>query len=393
MTATSEDFDLTFNTMTAGAAASEKVRITSSGDIGIGTTSPNLYGTDQALTISSGSDTTANLEIQGNITGSNAAFGGLAFYNGSNLSAAIQAQRLVADNSGALTFFTADSGTPIERMVIDNEGDVGIGTYSAYNALHVVEDDASNAAVTTVVRIEHTTSGTPAAGIGTGLDFAVETAANNNKVGASITAITTDVTATSEDFDLTFNTMTAGAAANEKMRISSEGYVGIGNAAPDAALDVTGDIEYTGTITDVSDRRLKNNIAPLGKSLENIAKIDTYSFTMKDDEKGRTEFGVIAQELEKTFPELVHTANDKMGTKSVNYVGLIAPMIEATKELRAENADLKSSLDDLSQQVALLNKMAGNNVDKASMEGYLMLLLGLLGGIGIMFGFQRRKNG
>ena len=40
------------------------------------------------------------------------------------------------------------------------------------------------------------------------------------------------------------------------------------------------------------------------------------------------------EEIEKIFPELVKTAEDEMGTKSVNYVGLIAPMIEAgTKTL------------------------------------------------------------
>lgn len=169
--------------------------------------------------------------------------------------------------------------------------------------------------------------------------------------------------------------------------------MGIGQIpAAGVELDVLGDIEYSGTLTDVSDRRLKDNIKPLGQTLDRIAQIDTYSFTMKDDKKGRTEFGVMAQELEEIFPTLVHTAKDEMGTKSVNYVGLIAPMIEATKELRAENAALKSGLDDLSQQVALLNNMAGNNVGKASMVPYPMLLFSLLGGMGFMLLIQRKQQ-
>ena len=178
-------------------------------------------------------------------------------------------------------------------------------------------------------------------------------------------------------------------------------YVGVGTAAPDVMLDVTGDIEYTGTLTDVSDRRLKENIEPLstehGSLLNKIDQVKGYSFTMKDDEKHRTEYGVIAQELEEIFPDLVHTAKDEIGTKSVNYVGLIAPMIEATKELKAENDSLKEelasvnkSLEDISKQVALLNTAAGNNVGKASMLSYLWILLALMGGVGLSLIVQRK---
>ena len=173
----------------------------------------------------------------------------------------------------------------------------------------------------------------------------------------------------------------------------SNDLVGIGQVpATGVELDVLGDIEYTGTITDVSDRRLKENIAPLNKHgalIDKLQKIDTYSFTMKDDDEGKTEFGVMAQELEKIFPELVRTAEDEMGTKSVNYTGLIAPMIEATKELKTENDNLRAELDaiktaqaDLGKQVELLNKAAAQKVEKASMiplsQSWLYILLGML---------------
>jgi len=95
-------------------------------------------------------------------------------------------------------------------------------------------------------------------------------------------------------------------------------------------MDVAGSIEYTGTITDVSDRRLKKNIEPLVNSLERILDVEGVSFEMKDENLGRgVELGVIAQELEIIFPELVF--EDEKGFKSVNYIGLIAPMIEALK--------------------------------------------------------------
>lgn len=110
-------------------------------------------------------------------------------------------------------------------------------------------------------------------------------------------------------------------------------------------LTVTGDIDYTGVITDISDRNLKENITPLQNSLETIQGLQGYSFTMKGDESGEIEYGLIAQEVEPGFPHLVKTKDN--GTKSLNYIGLIAPMVEAIKELRAENKELKVRVEAL----------------------------------------------
>src|SRR3989338_677317 len=79
----------------------------------------------------------------------------------------------------------------------------------------VLADDASNTTVTYLQRLSHTTSGVPAAGIGTGLEFEAETSAANNEIGASLAAVVTDATLASEDFDLVFKNMAAGAAAAE----------------------------------------------------------------------------------------------------------------------------------------------------------------------------------
>lgn len=128
-------------------------------------------------------------------------------------------------------------------------------------------------------------------------------------------------------------------------------------------------ITYSGTLTDTSDRRLKTDIVSLsagGTLLDKVSSIDTYSFRMKSNSGGAREFGVMAQELEIIFPELVKTANDEMGTKSVNYIGLISPMIEATKELAAENKKLEKDVAELRGQVDfLINKVTAQNADKA----------------------------
>lgn len=72
--------------------------------------------------------------------------------------------------------------------------------------------------------------------------------------------------------------------------------------------------------------------------MSRLLKINTYSFRMKQPENAPKELGVMAQEVEQQFPELVKTANDQMGTKSVNYQGLIAPLIESVRLLQDEIA-------------------------------------------------------
>jgi hypothetical protein len=109
-------------------------------------------------------------------------------------------------------------------------GDTNIGITLASKGTGVVQALVETSATNTVIdvaQIEARSSGTPAAGIGSGLLFATETAAGNFEIGARIDAITTDVTSTSEDFDLSFKVMAGGAAAVEVMRIRSTGVVDV----------------------------------------------------------------------------------------------------------------------------------------------------------------------
>jgi hypothetical protein len=67
------------------------------------------------------------------------------------------------------------------------------------------------------------------------------------------------------------------------------------------------------------------------------------SYVMKDDPAQSTKIGVIAQELEQEYPELV--ATDKDGMKSVAYANLTAVLIEAIKDLKHENSALRSRIE------------------------------------------------
>jgi hypothetical protein len=107
---------------------------------------------------------------------------------------------------------TAANGSPDVGLFRDAAGE-----------LRLLGETALTNSVNPSLTLRHATSGTPAAGIGAALRFEVETAADNYEVGATIAAVTTDVTSTSEDFDLVFNTMLAGAAADERFRVPGTG--------------------------------------------------------------------------------------------------------------------------------------------------------------------------
>ncbi|MNS98427.1 hypothetical protein D3C72_1327930 [compost metagenome] len=91
---------------------------------------------------------------------------------------------------------------------------------------------------------------------------------------------------------------------------------------------MTGNIRATSFIS-TSDRRLKKNIETV-EGLEKVLKLRGVRFQWRTNDV--TELGTIAQEVEEVFPELVIT-NAKTGFKAVKYQGLIAPLIEATKEI------------------------------------------------------------
>jgi hypothetical protein len=84
----------------------------------------------------------------------------------------------------------------------------------------------------------------------------------------------------------------------------------------------------------VSDINLKKNLSPLNNALKKILSLRGVSFEWKDENMGKKrEMGVIAQEVEKVFPELVSTITDR---KLVSYDGLISALIEAIKEQQTQ---------------------------------------------------------
>lgn len=86
-------------------------------------------------------------------------------------------------------------------------------------------NDTNNTGITYPGAVVHNTTLTPGVGIGAGIDYKVETSADNTETGMRLETVTTDVTAGSEDFDFVVKLMQNGATASEKFRVASTGLV------------------------------------------------------------------------------------------------------------------------------------------------------------------------
>jgi len=97
-------------------------------------------------------------------------------------------------------------------------------------------------------------------------------------------------------------------------------------------------ITVTGTVTETSDIAFKSDIEPITNTLDKLQQITGYKYKL--DNASIDSMGVIAQDVEKVFPELVH--GDE-GSKTLQYSGLIGVLVEAVKDLSAKVAVLEAS--------------------------------------------------
>jgi len=105
-------------------------------------------------------------------------------------------------------------------------------------------------------------------------------------------------------------------------------------------MSAAGAATFNNDVTAFSDERLKSNIRTVPDALAKVTEMRGVHYVR--DATGKDSTGVIAQELQKVAPELVLTAEDEMGTLSVNYGNITGYLIEAIKELKAEIEELKA---------------------------------------------------
>jgi hypothetical protein len=102
------------------------------------------------------------------------------------------------------------------------------------------------------------------------------------------------------------------------------------------------DLLVLGSINNPSDKILKENIENIDSS--HLMKINPVSFQYKNDKNQKKHYGVIAQELEILYPELV--TNNATGFKTVNYIELIPLLLSQMKCMQEEIDNLKKQIND-----------------------------------------------
>jgi hypothetical protein len=135
-----------------------------------------------------------------------------------------------------------------------------------------------------------------------------------------------DDTSTDETFFPVFTQQTSGTITDSKVSTTKLTF------NPSTGTLTATDINST------SDINLKESIRPIENPLDKVLQINGVEFDWKDNQQ--SSMGVIAQEIEKVFPSLVKTAENK----SVNYNGLVGVLIEAVKEQQEQINTLKEEI-------------------------------------------------
>jgi hypothetical protein len=94
-----------------------------------------------------------------------------------------------------------------------------------------------------------------------------------------------------------------------------------------------------------SDKRLKSDITELSGGLAKLDALNPVSFRFTADPSKTIHLGLIAQDVQKVYPEAVK--EDDKGFLKLNYPSLIGPIIGMLKELKADNDNLKAANDNL----------------------------------------------
>ncbi|MFY9308167.1 MAG: tail fiber domain-containing protein [Bacteroidia bacterium] len=293
-----------------GGSGTAKAIIDSLGNVGVGTTNPV-----SKLTVSRALEAAAyqgEFRVEGGISDGN--YDGIRFTQGATGATPLAGIRVLYHNNGQpdMGFYLRDGGASEgQKMVILNNGDIGIGTTSPNAKLDV--------------------QGTLRIGHGNTAGYQFTEAADDTYMKLSYYNTSTN--------ELTPNIITT----------TYTGLVGIGTLTPSQALHVVGSICYTGGIGACSDNRYKRNVTPIPDALNKVLQMNGVYYYWKTEEFPNQKFsenkqiGFIAQDLEKLYPELVFT--DKDGYKSVDYSRLTPVLVEAVKELNSKNQELQKLIN------------------------------------------------
>ncbi len=339
-----------FSESTTGDVQTELMRIQGNGNVGIGTASPNA-----PLQFGNGLSN-RKIVLYENFNNDHQIYG---FGINSNI-----LRYQTADISTHHAFYAGvNSTTSNELMRIQGNGNVGIGTSAPATKL-----DINGATANTLIRV---LSGGSAAYSGVSIGRTAEEsvwAIASFALAFSDFASTGDavlrsntgnliLTARSTSGSVIFGT---GASDSEKMRVTTNGRVGIGTASPGGLFELSldqGRKPSTSTWTITSDERLKTINGAYTKGLNEVLQLQpvTYNYknvgerTFKEEVLNTEAVGFSAQQVQKVFPEAVGTDED--GYLNLNIHSILVAYVNAIKEQQQMINDLKNEVESLKKQV------------------------------------------
>ena len=403
------------------------------GNVGIGTTSPasKLDIAAGSISVGTNSATEGTILLQdqysvGHLTniGTNRSSGGpmigygvypsAGATNAFSSSTSITAERAAFSFDGSFRWYTGGAqavsigaaATLSQRMVLNNNGNLGIGTTSPTAILDVVGQAriTQNAAAFQLDGDNHVymefyptnslsrqayfgfpsvgstqltlaneatngdiillLNGTGKVGIGTSspgytLDVvgpmrAYTNATYNGENGALIASNSTNLNKRvfigyDGTLDAGFITSVFSGTSYKNLIIQgvSVGNVGIGSTTAAYKLDVAGDIRATGDVIAFSDARVKDNVETITNALAKVTSLRGVSYIRNDSEDKSRKVGVIAQEVKEILPEVVQ--QDSEGKYSVAYGNMVSIFIEAIKEQQNQINDLRKQINYLAE--------------------------------------------
>lgn len=325
----------------AGAPANS-LRVSSTGNVGIGTATP-------VLDVHANTSDTPAMRLEQNNSGG---FTAQTWDIGGN-----EANFFVRDvTGGSLLSFRIRPGAPTSSLDIAASGNVGVGTGAPGtkldvqgNAATVGSDLLANTRTTNTTKVSRLTM---PPFVNTNLNFAYAAGAttNTDNIAAIGGAAGGFSAATIIVFHTAGNTNTD--SGTERMRILSNGRVGIGTATPDQLLSVNGDASKVGggSWLNFSDERLKTFRGPFTSGLNAVMQLQPLRYQFRQNNAAgldsQSEFiGLGAQSVQKVIPEAVITNSN--GYMMINNDPIIWTMLNAIKEQQKEIVELKRQIRQL----------------------------------------------
>jgi hypothetical protein len=126
-------------------------------------------------------------------------------------------------------------------------------------------------------------------------------------------------------------------------KISTNGEIYITPVNRTKSVYIYKDLYVNGSIYNTSDKNHKEEIEPISDSkIEKLLDLEPVEYKLKTDTKKKKHFGLIAQDVEEIYPELISDSN--LGFKTVNYMELIPLLLLKMKNMQKEIDELKEQI-------------------------------------------------